>query len=705
MNPLLRRFGVIGTRVGRRYLVLFLVAALVPALLLSVTGGWYVRSMLEEQARDGLSRLAKSVSLSLLVALTNASRDVRAVVRQPGGLSPADQRLGLSTELMVISGRDWTPRLTTDELAQLSADRVLLKVRPKVGNSEILLGIASAGTSSGEDTRWFTVNPQVFWTPLSEVVGGEDATMCVFEEGHWTRVRCSDDVTPEAEDVAREVARGTTESSGITTAGNWVVAHRDVFLRYNLGANSWRLVTLKSRERVMASASGFTTTAGLLLFTALVLVFVLSHVQIRRSTVPLQQLRDASTRVAEGHLDVRVPVRGNDEYSEVGEAFNGMTTALQQQVKLLHGMEAIDRSVLANRQIGLLVETALAQLGETHDRGSVALLVLRAHPRDAADIWWREARGRVTQHGELTLPAGERAELIASTTALCVAGDDAREFVQRSRGGASRIPSLVLPLRHGSQLLGAVSLHNWHDGTADRGPRTVQRLTERIALALANVQLVDQLDELSVGTLSAFARTIETNSFWSGGHAERVTAVAMALGRTLGVSDEEVAFLHRGGLLHDIGKIGIPRSVLDKAGPLDAGEWVLMRQHPGLGERILQPIPAFADVLPIVRSHHERFDGSGCPDGLAGEAIHPLARIVSVADVFDALVWYRPYRPANSPAAAVDQIVSSKGEFDPRVVEAFSQLVREDLLKALPTRRNLLPHLYGVDLLPGLPVA
>ncbi len=675
-------------------MVLFLVAAMVPALLLTLTGGWYVRSMLEQQARDDMSRLAKSVSLSLLVALANATRDVRVVEPQPGRLPPEAQRLGLAGEVAATSTStsDWTPRLSTDESAHLSAGRILLVVRPKVGNSELLLGVTNRNAKSPDRTRWFTVNPQVFWSPLSEVVAGEDAALCVFEVGTWTRVRCGDDVTPEVEDVARQVAKAATTGSRITTVGDWVVAHRDVFLRYDLGASSWRLGTVKSRDRVLASASGFTITAGLLLFTAIVLVFVLSHVQIRRSTIPLQQLRDASTRVAEGHLDVRVKVRGNDEYTEVGEAFNGMTTALQQQVQLLQGMQAIDRSVLATRQVGQLVETALAKLIETDGRGPVALLVFRSHPRDSADLWWRVPPGTVTQHAELTLRPEERAELLASTDVVRVSdGDDSREFVRRSRGGESSIPCMVLPLRHGGRLLGAVVIHRYHDGMADRGPSAVQRLTERIALALANVRLVDQLDELSVGTLSAFARTIETNSLWSAGHAERVTAVARALGRQLGVSDEDEAFLHRGGLLHDIGKIGVPRSVLDKAGPLDADEWDLMRRHPEFGERILQPIPAFAEILPIVRSHHERFDGSGYPDGLAGEAIHPLARIVSVADVFDALVWDRPYRAANAPEVAVAHVLSSKGEFDPRVLQAFQQLASRDLLRATHDWRELPP--------------
>jgi HD-GYP domain-containing protein (c-di-GMP phosphodiesterase class II) len=129
-------------------------------------------------------------------------------------------------------------------------------------------------------------------------------------------------------------------------------------------------------------------------------------------------------------------------------------------------------------------------------------------------------------------------------------------------------------------------------------------------------------------------------------------------------------------LLHDIGKIGIPTAVLDKPGKLDPAEFEQIRAHPVLGARILEPIEAFDDVIGIVRHHHERFNGTGYPDRLAGVNIPFLARVLSVADVYDALVSDRPYREGWAPAAAVAYISERGGvEFDPQVVAAFVDLV------------------------------
>ena len=704
VRSVLTRVGMLGTKVGRRYLLLFMLAAMAPALLFSVTGGWYVREMIEQQAAEGMARLAKSVSLTLLASLSSSSRDVRAAATQSGVRTSEALRLGLVDELLPGDGPGTQPKLTDDERAHLWAGRVLLHLRPNARNSELMLGIADGLAGRGAPIRWFVLSPQVLWSPISDVVAGEGAELCVFEEGSLRRVRCTDGVSPETERTAR-VAAGAAENRGVKTVDEWVIATRDIFLRFDFGASSWRLVTLKPRQTVLSVASGFTWTATLLLLAVLVLVFVLSHAQIRRSTVPLQQLRDASTRVAEGHLDERVAVHGTDEYAELGAAFNGMAGALQRQVRLLHGMEVIDRSVLASRQIGGLVEVTLDQLSDASAGGPVALMVRRVLSTSLADLWWRNTSDSTRDRAELALTAKECAELLAAELALRIPAEDhSREYVTRSRDTTKGLPCLVLPLRHDGELIGAVMLHGAQNGSDDAWVRGVAaRLTERVALALANVRLVERLDTLSIGTLSAFARTIETNSVWSAGHAERVTALSLALGRRMRVSAAEEEVLHRGGLLHDIGKIGVPASVLDKPGPLDAEEWELMRRHPELGERILHPIPAFADVLPIVRSHHERMDGSGYPDGLMGNAIHPLVRIVSVADVYDAMMWDRPYRQAFTPEASVSHLLSNAEKFDPHVLAAFRQVARDDLLQARPVWRDALTPIRSVDALSEVP--
>ncbi len=146
----------------------------------------------------------------------------------------------------------------------------------------------------------------------------------------------------------------------------------------------------------------------------------------------------------------------------------------------------------------------------------------------------------------------------------------------------------------------------------------------------------------------------------------------------------EVKALERGGLLHDIGKIGIPDVILLKPGPLTDEEWQIMRQHPEIGARIVANVPFLSDVIPIIRGHHERWDGSGYPQGLRGEQIPLLARIFAVADAFDALISDRPYRKGIFLKTALAYLKEHAGTlFDPEIVAAFIQMLKEERFKDL----------------------
>ncbi|MBF8259593.1 MAG: hypothetical protein HW377_1967 [Actinobacteria bacterium] len=185
-------------------------------------------------------------------------------------------------------------------------------------------------------------------------------------------------------------------------------------------------------------------------------------------------------------------------------------------------------------------------------------------------------------------------------------------------------------------------------------------------------RLIEELVQNDLGTLTALARTVDTNSPWTAGHSERVTNLAIDLGLELGLPPGEIDLLKRGGLLHDIGKVGVPSSILDKPGKLTEEEFAVIKEHPSKGVMILRPIPNLQKVLPIVSQHHERFDGKGYPNGLSGESISLHARILSVADVVDALISDRPYRSGWSREKVLVHARENAGRhFDPVVVEAF----------------------------------
>jgi putative two-component system response regulator len=160
----------------------------------------------------------------------------------------------------------------------------------------------------------------------------------------------------------------------------------------------------------------------------------------------------------------------------------------------------------------------------------------------------------------------------------------------------------------------------------------------------------------------ALAAAAEAKDAYTESHTQRVANTALHVGTRLGLQESDLVALYRGGLIHDIGKIGVPDTVLRKPGPLNAVEERQMRAHPVIGESIVKPLSSAADILTIVRHHHERFDGGGYPDGLCGHKIPLLARIVSVCDAYDALASDRPYRARRNPEEAVETLMRGAGQ-------------------------------------------
>jgi HD-GYP domain-containing protein (c-di-GMP phosphodiesterase class II) len=176
-------------------------------------------------------------------------------------------------------------------------------------------------------------------------------------------------------------------------------------------------------------------------------------------------------------------------------------------------------------------------------------------------------------------------------------------------------------------------------------------------------------------SLLGLANALEAKDGYTRGHSERVSAGARRLAMALGLADGQADTIAQAALLHDIGKIGVPEAVLGKPGPLDPDEWALMRRHPLIGAQIVAPFDFLAEGAVLIRHHHERLDGSGYPDRLAGDAIPLGARVIAVADVYDALTSSRPYRAALPHEAAVDHLLQEAGRtLDPAAVAAFVRL-------------------------------
>lgn len=189
---------------------------------------------------------------------------------------------------------------------------------------------------------------------------------------------------------------------------------------------------------------------------------------------------------------------------------------------------------------------------------------------------------------------------------------------------------------------------------------------------------VDALEALNQETIFAFVRAIDARDPYTARHSEKVAGYAVRLARALGLPEDDCERIHLSGMLHDVGKVGLERSILHKPGQLTDEEWQQVRDHPALSAHIIGAVSRFAPFVPGARHHHERYDGRGYPDGLAGKAIPLDARILAVADAYDAMTSDRSYRPALSHDEAIARLTADAGtQFDPVCVRAFAALERD----------------------------
>jgi len=416
----------------------------------------------------------------------------------------------------------------------------------------------------------------------------------------------------------------------------------------------------------------------------------MSMSQIRKSMIPLRNLQQGTERIAQRRFDSKVVVRSGDEFESLADSFNAMAADLDRQFRALTTLAEIDRAILSTVDEERIVHTILDRIADHYacDCAAVALTDVGADRSMTVHVRW--STGAICDTVDrVALESDERWRLAAAPEGCLICeGPEIPAYLRELRSQAIE-HCLVLPLLVRQGLAGCIAL-GWRARSTYREAdlQDLRRLTNQAAVALSNARLVDELERTNWETLRALARAVDANSPWTAGHSERVTAMALRLGERLGLAEEELAVIHRGGLLHDIGKIGISSEILDKPAKLTAAEMAVMQSHPAVGARILEPISAYSREIPVVLHHHERFDGRGYPGGLAGEAIPRNARILAVADVFDALISERPYRGPWPMDQVLDHIRNGAGtHFDPQIVPVFLEMIAQEMTP-LPDRND-----------------
>lgn len=240
---------------------------------------------------------------------------------------------------------------------------------------------------------------------------------------------------------------------------------------------------------------------------------------------------------------------------------------------------------------------------------------------------------------------------------------------------------LAVPLQRQEQVLGCLYCIDKEEGDFDTvDAKLMSSIANESAIYLENAILFADVQGLMMGLLHSLTSAVDAKDPYTCGHSERVALISRMIARNAGLPDALCERIYMAGLLHDVGKIGVPEAVLQKAGKLDNDEFAMMKKHPEIGARILRDVKQIEDVIPGVLHHHERYDGKGYPTGLAGEQIPLMGRIICLADSFDAMTSSRTYRKALPLEVALTEIRRCAGtQFDPQLTDAFLEIGLEKL--------------------------
>jgi len=239
---------------------------------------------------------------------------------------------------------------------------------------------------------------------------------------------------------------------------------------------------------------------------------------------------------------------------------------------------------------------------------------------------------------------------------------------------------LIVPLKAGKETIGTLAIGNplSHSFYTGNDLNIAQSLANQAAIAVKNAYLYQDLQKSFLDAVAGLVKAIEAKDKYTRGHSQRVTEYSLRIAEALGLSKEEIKIIKFCGLMHDIGKIGINDSILHKPSKLSPEEYQIIKGHSVMGEEIIQPVGFLKKGLPLIRHHHERYDGKGYPDGLKGKAIPLMARILAVADSFDAMTSDRPYRKALSLEESTMKLKEGSGiQFDPEIVKVFLSILKK----------------------------
>jgi putative nucleotidyltransferase with HDIG domain len=688
------------SKVARRIFVLFVLCALLPILSLAVLAFGHVTKQLNEQTHLRIQQESKSIGMAVLERLLfleremvdiqfhlNGSLNSNAPLTTEGFMKRLTEHfsaLSLITEpglhVPLFGQIENPPELDQTEMKDLEAGKTVLsgKHRQNAPPQVFMIRLVDiqdphGGILLGE------INTSDLWG-VGEVYTLPAMTeLCVLDESNQVLFSS----VPLPENFSEHIVSKTNNSKDRRfeweyDGEEYLASYWTIFLKPRYSALKWTVALSQSKAVALAPVAYFKKTFSLVVLLSVWVVLFLSIVQIRRNLIPLEKLKEGTVRIGNRDFDTRISVTSGDEFEELADSFNEMSIRLGRQFSALKAIAEIDRAILGILDTDKIVNTILTRMGDVVPCQAVSVSLLDLIDTGTVRIYTRKVGSGSRRSLKLPrLKPDEVQTLNKNPYHLFIEVHQAIPSYLKPLVDDGLESFLVLPIFLKEKLAGIISLGFPHEHNKSEEDVThARQLADQASVALSNVHLVDDLARLNWGTLIALARAVDAKSPWTAGHSERVTDLALKIGQAMGLEKNDLDLLRRAGLLHDIGKIGTPVAILNKKGKLTDEEYRIVKKHPSMGARILEPISAYAQVIPMVEQHHEKFDGTGYPHEISGEAICLGARILALADVFDALTSDRPYRPGWELERAYKFIREKSGRnFDPKVVEAFFEVM------------------------------
>jgi putative nucleotidyltransferase with HDIG domain len=446
-------------------------------------------------------------------------------------------------------------------------------------------------------------------------------------------------------------------------------------------ATSLYLVTAVDAGIARPAVTATTNLVILWFVLATIALVTLNWYISRRVSRPLAALSECASRVAGGDYDATVEVPGENEIAGLAGNFNQMTESLRdrsgsvtRKVLELTTLYEMSRSLGSTLELETLLESVLDSAMEIFDVeiGYVTML-----DRDTGALKVRAWRGVDLSHADPVVMRRSISDWVVREGRPLIFNPPVEDGASETPAGDSvsgALAALCVPLLSNEGTIGSITVgtRNPEQRFTSDAVRLLATIANHVTIAVGNIGLFSSVQEAYLATVRALAAAVDAKDPYTRGHSDGVAAYALTIGEAMDLSTEQMVALEMAAYLHDIGKIGISEDILLKPGKLTEAEMSQMRHHPLIGANILKPVAFPWPIAPIVRHHHEHFDGDGYPAGLRGDEIPILARVLTVADAFEAMVADRPYRRGRSQEEAILELRRCAGtHFDPRIVSAF----------------------------------